>query len=452
VKSSFQAGVARRVITPKTKVELAGLGYYLDRYWQRVRDDINATALVVTGSNEKSVAIVAIDLMYNDAAFTASIRKQAAAQTGLDPQSICVNCSHSHNAPTAGFIRGAGEQNFEYLEFAATQAADAIVEAWNNRKPARISVGESQVTGLTFNRAQEGGPVDTKLSVLKIESRKEEPISAVINFHSHCAAHMEVDLRAISRDWPGEVVDRFGKAFDGVTALYVQGTAGDVNTLRKFNSTELRFEPGKQITAAAFEAWLTAKPVRDTTVAFTTEIAELPTRPWTRSEVMTVRDEAVHRQKTGDTRDWLKGFASAAVGQPDRLPLRYGGSEAKAAAALARFGMEWTDEVLPTIGQGPKSVRAEVQALRIGDVVFAAHPSELFTKFGLDLRAQCPSNNLFVLGYSNGSIGYVPDDYEIERGGYAALQSPKFTGQCPFTAQSGDALVKAMLDAVATII
>jgi hypothetical protein len=110
--------------------------------------------------------------------------------------------------------------------------------------------------------------------VLKIESFKEEPISAVINFHSHCTAYMEMDLRAISRDWPGEVVDRFGKAFAGAVALYVQGTAGDVNTLRKFNSTDLRFEPAKQVTAATFEAWLTAKPVKNTTVGYTTKLAE----------------------------------------------------------------------------------------------------------------------------------------------------------------------------------
>lgn len=451
MKGTFQAGVARRLITPKTKVELAGLGYYLERYWEQVRDDINATALVVTGSNDKSVAIVAMDLMYNDAAFTASIRQQATAQTGLASESICVNCSHTHNAPTAGFIRGAGEQNPEYLEFAAKQAADAIVEAWNNRKPARISMGESEINGLTFNRAREGGAVDTRLSVLKIESPKEEPIGAVINFHSHCTAHMEANLRAISRDWPGEVVDRFGKAFGGATVLYVQGTAGDVNTLRKFNGTELRFEPAKQITAAAFEAWLTAKPMKEATVASISKTADLPTRAWTRKEVMEVRDEVTHRQKTGDTRDWLKGFARAVVGQPERLPLRYGGSESKAVAAVARFGLEWTDEAVGLIGQPAKPVTAEVQALRIGEAFFAAHPSELFTKFGLDLRERCLSKDLFLLGYSNGSIGYVPDEYEIERGGYAALQSPKFTGQCPFTARSGDVLVSALLDALAAI-
>jgi neutral ceramidase len=448
--AGFQAGVARRVITPTTKVELAGLGYYLDRYWERVRDDIHATALVITGSNDKSVAIVAMDLMYNDAGFTKSIREQAAAETGLAPDSICVNCSHTHNAPTAGFIRGAGIQSPEYLQFAAKQAADAIVEAWKNRKPARISVGQTEIDGLTFNRARESGAVDTRLSVLKIETPSEEPIAAVINFHSHCTAHMEVDLRAISRDWPGEVVDRFRKAFPSAMALYVQGTAGDVNTLRKFNGTDLRFEPAKQITAAVFEAWLTATPVKDTLVNYAANIVELPTRAWTRSEVATIRDECLHRQKTGDARDWLEGFARAAVGQPERLHLRYGGSEAKAIAAVARFGMEWSQEVLPAVGQA-KAVNAELQAFRIGSAYFVAQPSELFTKFGLDLRDRFTSKDLFMLGYSNDSVGYVPDDYEIERGGYAALQSPKFTGQCPFTPRSGDVLVEAMLNALKTL-
>ena len=113
--------------------------------------------------------------------------------------------------------------------------------------------------------------------------------------------------------------------------------------------------------------------------------------------------------------------------------------------------MEWSDEVLPTIGRPAKPVDAEVQALRIGDAFFAAHPGELFTKFGLDLRDRFKPDDLFVLGYSNGSIGYVPDEYEIKRGGYAALQSPKFTGQCPFTERSGDAVVEAMLKALQTI-
>src|SRR5689334_21690368 len=95
-EAKWLVGVARRIISPPAGVELAGLGYYLNRTWQRVRDDLNATALVV-GDGEKSVAILALDLMYNDAGFTRIIRELIAQQTDISPEAIAVNVSHSHN-------------------------------------------------------------------------------------------------------------------------------------------------------------------------------------------------------------------------------------------------------------------------------------------------------------------------------------------------------------------
>src|ERR1043165_9818972 len=107
MNSAWQVGVARRAINPQPRVELAGLGYYLNRTWERVRDNLNATALVISDAQGNCVAFVALDLMYNDAGFTRKIREQIAAITLIPADAICVNCSHSHNAPTAGFIRGA---------------------------------------------------------------------------------------------------------------------------------------------------------------------------------------------------------------------------------------------------------------------------------------------------------------------------------------------------------
>src|SRR6266853_1551299 len=111
--SQFHVGAARRIITPPPGVELAGLGYYLNRTWERVRDDLTATALVIS-DGESCLALVAVDLMYNDSEFTRKVRELAAAQTDIRPEAICVNFSHSHNAPTAGLIIGAGERNTEY--------------------------------------------------------------------------------------------------------------------------------------------------------------------------------------------------------------------------------------------------------------------------------------------------------------------------------------------------
>src|SRR5690349_17026990 len=103
----FTAGVARRMITPPPDVQLAGLGYYLGRKGERKRDDLTATAVVI-GDGRGWVAIAAVDMMYNDAAFTRRVRERAARQTDLPAPAICVNFSHTHSAPTAGLIIGAG--------------------------------------------------------------------------------------------------------------------------------------------------------------------------------------------------------------------------------------------------------------------------------------------------------------------------------------------------------
>ena len=64
---------------------------------------------------------------------------------------------------------------------------------------------------------------------------------------------------------------------------------------------------------------------------------------------------------------------------------------------------------MPILDSRPETLDAEIQVMRIGDVWIAANPTELFTSLGLDFRRRWPNQDLFVLGYSNGSLGYLPD-------------------------------------------
>jgi hypothetical protein len=343
-----------------------------------------------------------------------------------------------------GFIRGGGERSTEYLAFAAREAAAAISEAWCKRQPARLFVGHGELPGMTFNRTRKNGPIDPRVQLLRADSLDGRPLALAVNFHSHCTAHMEVDLRALSRDWPGELVDQIEAALPGVMALYLQGTCGDVNFRREFNGTERRFEPARALSNVVMDNLANMRAVEGRSLAFVTRNVSVPTRRWEQAEIMRDREEGLYRLRTGDTTGWLEGLARVCVNQPERLPWRYGGSVARAAAAIARFAVEWTEDILPALETRPEFLETEVQALRIGDVLFGAHAAELFTTLGLELRRRSPRPELFLLGYSNGSLGYMPDAYEIERGGYAALQSPKFTGQFPFTKESGDALVDGL--------
>jgi hypothetical protein len=441
---SFKVGIARCIVTPPWGIELAGLGYYLKRTWERVRDNLHATALVLSDETGASAALGAVDLMYNDREFVRSVREQVAAHTELQPDSICINFSHSHNAPTAGFIRGAGEQNTEYLKFAAQQTATAVILAWKNREPAKLYSGWSDLKGLTYNRTRENGPVDPRVSVLYAEGERGQPLAAAVNFHAHPCAHMGEDFRAVSRDVPGEVVDQLEAALPGLTALYLQGTCGDVN----FSATDRPSTPAFALTGTALKALSQSRLVESSGVRAVRRNVNLPTRRWTHEEVNLEREEGSYRLKTGDVTGWLNGIARAVVNQPQRLPERYGGSIEQAVAAVSRFAMEWTNDVLPDLDTRPETLETEIQVIRLGTVYLAAHAAELFSTLGLGLRERWRSEDLFVLGYCNGSIGYMPDEYDIARRGYGAYTSPKCTGQFPFTDESGSTLIKALAEAL----
>jgi len=441
---AFTAGVARRVITPPWGVELAGLGYYLERTWQRIRDDLAATALVVCDEKGGAAALVSADLMYNERRFVSAIREQVAAHTGIPSAAIGVNFSHSHNAPTVGFIRGCGAQDEEYIRFLARQIATAVIMAWHGRRPARLFVGWAELPGMTENRTRQNGPLDTRVSVLRADFQDGQPLAVAVNFHAHPCVHMENDWRAVSRDVPGEVVDQLTAAIPGVTAMYLQGHCGDVNFRREYRSTDRRFEPARALTGAALQALGGARPIEAPGVAASSRTISLPTRRWRREEIMQEREEGLYRLRTGDTTGWLDGVARVCVNEPQRLPLRYEGSVERAVAAVSRFAVEWTEQALADLDTRPESLETEVQAIRIGDAYFAAHGSELFSSLGLSLRRSWPHPDLFILGYSNDGIGYMPDEYDVARRSYAAINSPKFTGQFPFTAESGPALVEGL--------
>jgi hypothetical protein len=443
---TLHAGVGRTRLTPPWGVDLSGWGYYLERKWLRIRDHTAATALVLA-DDRQAIAVIAVDLMYADADFTRVVRDHVARHTLNTAGAVCVACSHSHNTPTAAFVRGVGEVDADYIAWAARQAATAAILAWQQRRPGRLAVGSTQLNGWTYNRTREAGPVDTTLGVWRVEDEAGKPIAAVVNFQGHPTVQMSLGPADLSRDLPGQVTDLIEAAVPGVTALYLQGSCGDVNFDHAYHTPARCQEPGRAVAAAALATFARARPIETPVVRSHVRKVTLPTRRWQREEVTAIKEEAEHRLRTGDTSGWLDGFARVVVNAPARLPERYGGSVEKAIQAVSRFGLEWARSALADLDTRPEVINTEVQAIRVGDAYLAANGSELFSSLALDLRRQW-GGELLLVGYANGGIGYMPDAYDIERRSYAADQSPRFTGQFPFTAESGPALVQGMLEAL----
>jgi hypothetical protein len=444
---SLTAGIYRTTITPPYGVELAGLGYYLERTWQHVRDHLTATAFVVHDGT-RSVAIIATDLMYMDAGFTHKVRQMVTQHTDLQPHAICVSASHSHNAPTAGLIRGAGEQNPDYLHAAAQQAATAAIVAWHRRQPATLHAGKSTLTGFTFNRTRQIGSVDTQVTAFRADDTSGRPFAIVANFHAHPTVMMSLGNTHVSRDYPGHLVDLLENTYPNATAMYVQGSCGDVNFLSELWQPDRCLEPGRALAGKTIEALSTARRIDNETVGAAISRPVLPTKRFAKDLVLRENEEGHYRLKTGDTTGWRESLGRVMVNYPDRFPERYGGDLKKAVRALARFAVAWTEDVLPDLETRPETLETEVQAIRLGDAYLVANPAELFSQFSLDVRRAWPHKDLMVVGYANASISYMPDAHDIEHSTYAAAQSPKYAGHFPFVPESGPCLVNGMVEAL----
>ncbi len=444
----FRAGVARTRISPFRGVELTGWGYFIERGWREVHDHLNATALAFDDGRNAAI-IVALDLMVIDGAFTQRTRTRIAEETGLPTAAVLLTCSHSHNAPAAGGLRGAGASDPAYEDWAGRQAATAAVLAWERRVEATIRVGSTMVPGLSFNRTRPNGVTDDRLTVARVDRADGSPLAIVANFAAHPTVATELRPWHVGRDVPGVVVDGLEGAFPDATALYLQGACGDVNFLREF-STEKRWrEPGERLVEAAIEVIDSAPVAQGPMVACASATAHLPTRRWSLDELMTDREEAERRLRDRDISNWRETIGRAMTNRPDDMVKRHGGDEWKAVAAMCRFHREWTEIMLRDYKSRPETLATEVQVVRVGDLFVAANSSEFFSPFALQLREETALPGLMIAAYSNGRIGYLPDARDIADRTYAAYQSPKYCDQFPFTAESGPAMVAAMKDVIA---
>lgn len=442
------AGVARTCLTPFWGVELTGWGYYIERRWQRVHDDLHATCLAVD-DGQRQALLLTVDLMVVDSEFTRSTRAAIEQVTGLSPQDILITCSHSHNAPAAGGLRGVGACDPLYEAWASRQAATAAILAWQRRVPAVLRVGQSDVTGLTFNRTRPNGVVDPTLTVMSLDRLDGEPLAVVVNFGGHPTLTTDWRPFDVSRDLPGLVCDRIEQQFPSVTAMYVQGACGDVNFLREYIDEQRHHEPAQYLARVAVEALNDAPVVPDVVVRTASLTAKLPTRRWTRDEIAADRSAAMSRIQTREVAGWRETIGRSMTNRPDDMVRRHGGDELKAVLAMARFHDEWTSQILEDWATRPEFLETEVQALRIGPLAIASNASEFFSPFALDLRRICPLPHLMIACYANGRIGYLPDAHDIQARSYAGFQSPKYCNQFPFTPESGPAMVAAMGQSIA---
>ena len=391
-------GFARTDITPELGILLMGYPDP-DRKAESVRDPLQANALVLR-QGETTAVLISLTVCILDDAGVESIRRGIQEQTGIPADSIVVCTVQTHSAPCTMTCWGWCDRDETYVDLLVSESIKAAVKASQNLKKIQVGIGttESDVgvnrraikadhtVGLGYNP---WGIYDPEMTVVSFQSA-DGPLATLIHYGAHPTV-LSSKSRAISRDWPGVMIDRV-EDLTGAPALFVNGAVGDIaprsNILGSVGDGEAALlEVGTRAGMDAMRAIRAIKEFRNVALGVTTGAYQLPYRPLPSEE---------------EARHYL------AEAEPHRHEYGRGMCEYKYWQAVVR-----AQQAAPVSGKNYLQV-----ILRLGPIAIVPFPGEPFAEIVLRLRDFSPAQYTLCASTSCGSNGYFVTRESLDRGGY----------------------------------
>jgi hypothetical protein len=404
--SGWKAGVAKVVITPEQSMWLAGYGSR-NHPSEGTEIDLWAKALAFQDPKGKKAVMVSIDNVGSDKPTADHIRSRLKSKFGLSPDQVILNYSHTHSGPvlinfyTRVYPLDAEQlkKAKEYSEFFENQIVTVVGEALKALKPAQLYSGNG-ITRFAVNRrnnvereltafAHLNGPSDYSVPVLKVADESGNLIAVAFGYACHATT---TGFYKWSGDYPGFAMLEVERSHPGALALFFQGAGADQNPLPRGTIT-LAKQYGRELAAAVEKVLeLEMKPLAAHLTTTYSEIALPYTALPSKNELIKISD------KTSDYPSWQKS---------------------------------WAEEMMKKLSAGealPKSYPFyPCQVWKIGDQSIMTMGGELVVEYAIKLKEKF-GNDIFVLGYTNNVMSYVPSVTILQEGGYEGIRSQLSTG------------------------
>jgi hypothetical protein len=447
-RAELLIGTATTDITPTDPVAVAG--QFQLRIARKVESPVMAHVLALESrdgaaadAESKDMAImVACDLVLITDQVRSLVREQVRKRLpDVDPSKIILNATHTHTAPVTRegnyVVPSEGvTQIDQYVTFVAEQVADAIEIAWNGRKPGSVSwglsdavVGYNRRTVYADGRAQMYGPTnrpdfrgfegyeDHDINTLFFWNDAQQLIGMIVNVS--CPAQEVESRSAVNADFWHPVRVALQKRYgDQVTVLGSVGAAGDqsphlmyrkaaderMRTLRGLTRLE---EIARRVVRAVEETYEVVKNERqpNAPLIHKTVQVELPMRIVTAAEYAESKAEVEK--------------CAAAIKQDPK------------ATAHQQMRMQWNKRVVERFESQKTNPRptcgVEIHALRIGAAAICTNRFELFTEYGIRIKARSKGVQTFVIQLA-GPGTYLPTAKAIQGGHYSAIVQSNLVG------------------------
>jgi hypothetical protein len=395
----WKAGVAKVAITPRQPMWMSGYGGRTKPAEGQVHD-LWAKALVLEAGRRRCV-LVTTDLVGIDRELSQAVCAELEKRHGFGRADIMLAVSHTHCGPVVGTNLRAiyplddkqhqliDEYTRELKEKLLRVVADAIKDV----APVTVSRGEGFCTFATNRRTnkepevpklrEEGrlkGPVDHTVPVLALRDAAGKVRAVVFGYACHATV---LAFYEWCGDYPGFAQLALEKAHPGAVALFWAGCGADQNPLPR-RTTVLAEQYGQKL-ADEVEAVLgapmapVAAELRTTYTEIDLPLAELPTRDMLVEQTRSKNEYEVRR------------------------------------ARMLLKKLEKGDSLRQTYPY-------PVQAWQLGpELSWVALGGEVVVDYVLRLRQELGS--LWVAGYTNDVMAYIPSLRVLKEGGYEGATS-----------------------------
>jgi len=449
--AELRVGGATISITPDKPVALWGQMH--TRISTSVESPVTATVLAmesVAGDNSlEQTVMVACDLVAIPLHALEKTREQIATRLpGFPVNKIVLNATHTHTGPvmTEGLYDIPAEgvmQPTEYVDFFAGRVAEAVVAAWNSRKPGKVSWGLGHaVVAQNRRTVYEDGTAamygaTNRPNFYMIEGYEDHTVECLFfwdlegkliatSVNVACPSQEVEGGSAINADFWHQVRESL-RASHGkdLHVLAWTGSAGDQSPhlmFRKQAEERMRTLRGisrlddiaRRIVSAWTEAYEGAQNDQhaDAPMVHAVQEIELPRREVLEREWLMAKskiEDLSKQQGKGTLLYWHGGVVK-----------RY---ERQLAGTVEPYNME-------------------LHVIRLGDIVIATNPFELYTDYGIQMKARSPALQTFVIQLA-GPGTYLPSARAVQGGGYSAIAESNEVGP-----EGGHVLVEKTLEQI----
>lgn len=452
-KGCFNAGWAMGDITPERTVAI--VGQFNDRFSERVLDPITVTALAMETVDEKDKSVSQSVMVSCDICFLPEhIQKSVKQRIGerlkdFNSDNIFMAATHIHTGPYLEryYFKNIQERVFvwptynkevmtpeEYSEFMVNKVCDAIAMAWNNRKKASVGWqlghaavghnrrltyddGTSMMYGNsnTINYRGPEGPEDSGVELLYLWNEKNELTGIVVNVA--CPAQVIEHKTYISADYWGEVRKKVWATYGKEVCVFAMcGAAGDQSPrdlVRRGRGEKNMWEVEGMSELAGnllntikykYEAAKKSK-VSNPVLKHVVKTLPIPYRGISKEQYEEGKakfDFFIQKYNLDK-----KPIDKKTMSFEDQVALH------EAEGVLSRHKEKENNPVY----------NAEAHFVRVGDIAIVTNPFELFTTYGLIIKARSRAVQTFISQLTCDSSGYLATKEAIYGGHYSTTIS-----------------------------